>query len=181
VTDFLDTFLNDYFAEAEEHLAAIRRALLMLEHSVGQRRIDGGIVEELFRSFHSLKGIAGMVDHRETESLAHELESYLRALRDGEALLTTAGMDLLIKGAGTLEASIAARRANEAPRDTAAIVDEIQALIDRDGGDAAEPGADAARRRGNWRCIFTPSPSLIARGVNVDVIRARLREHGEIV
>jgi two-component system, chemotaxis family, sensor kinase CheA len=181
VTDFLDTFLDDYFAEVEEHLAAIRRALLMLEHSVGQRRIDGGILEELFRSFHSLKGIAGMVDHRETESLAHELESYLRALRDGEALLTTAGMDLLIKGAGTLEASIATRRANESPRDTSHIVDEIQALIDRDGGDAADPAAATSRRRGNWRCIFTPSPELIARGVNVDVVRARLREHGEIV
>ncbi len=114
MTDFLDNFLDDYFAEAEEHLAAIRRALLMLEHSVGQRRIDGGILEELFRSFHSLKGIAGMVDHRETEALAHELESYLRALREGDAALTTAGMDLLIKGAGALEASIAARRANEA-------------------------------------------------------------------
>ena len=45
MTDFLDNFLDDYFAEAEEHLAVIRRALLALEHSVGQRRIDGGVLE----------------------------------------------------------------------------------------------------------------------------------------
>ena len=180
MTDFLDSFLDDYFAEAEEHLAAIRRALLTLEQSVGQRRIDGGILEELFRSFHSLKGIAGMVDHRETEALAHELESYLRALREGDAILTATGMDLLIKGAGALEASIAARRANETARDTDPIVGEIQALIERDG--AAQPAATAASRgQGNWLCVFTPSPGLIARGVNVDVVRARLREHGEIV
>ena len=94
MTEFLDNFLDDYFAEAEEHLAVIRRALLTLEHSVGQRTIDGGVLEELFRSFHSLKGIAGMVDHRETEALAHELESYLRALREGDAVLTASGMDL---------------------------------------------------------------------------------------
>ena len=29
--------------------------------------------------------------------------------------------------------------------------------------------------------MFTPSPALIARGINVDVVRARLREHGEII
>ena len=180
MTDFLDSFLDDYFAEAEEHLAAIRRALLTLEQSVGQRRIDGGILEELFRSFHSLKGIAGMVDHRETEALAHELESYLRALREGDAILTATGMDLLIKGAGALEASIAARRANETARDTDPIVGEIQALIERDG--AAQPAATTeSRGQGNWLCVFTPSPGLIARGINVDVVRARLREHGEII
>ena len=180
MTDFLDNFLDDYFAEAEEHLAVIRRALLTLEHSVGQQRIDGGILEELFRSFHSLKGIAGMVDHRETEALAHELESYLRALREGDAILTTGGMDLLIKGAGALEASIAARRGKQPVRDTEAIVAEIQALIERDG--AAQPAATSeSRGHGNWVCVFTPSPALIARGINVDAVRARLREHGEIV
>ncbi|MBY0494201.1 MAG: chemotaxis protein CheA [Cyanobacteria bacterium] len=180
MTDFLDNFLDDYFAEAEEHLAVIRRALLTLEHSVGQRRIDGGVLEELFRSFHSLKGIAGMVDHRETEALAHELESYLRALREGDVILTTGGMDLLIKGAGALEASIAARRAKGPARDTGVVVEEIQSLITRDG--TSQPAAKPeSRGRGNWLCTFTPSPALIARGVNVDVVRSRLREIGEII
>lgn len=179
MSDFLDSFIDDYFAEAEEHLATIRRSLLMLERSVGQRTIDGGVLEELFRSFHSLKGLAGMVDHRETEALAHELEEYLRALRDGEAALTIGGMDLLIKGAGALEASIAARRAGDAIRDTAAMTTEIQALIARDG--AEPPPTPPSQSHGNWRCTFTPSPTLIARGVNVDAIRARLRECGDIV
>jgi two-component system chemotaxis sensor kinase CheA len=103
----------------------------------------------LFRSFHSLKGIAGMVDHRETEALAHELESYLRALREGDAILTATGMDLLIKGAGALEASIAARRANQTARDTDPIVGEIQALIEQDGPAQAAPSPEA-RGQGNW-------------------------------
>jgi two-component system chemotaxis sensor kinase CheA len=157
----------------------IRRALLTLEQSVGRPRIDAGVIEELFRSFHSLKGIAGMVDHRETESLAHELEEYLRALRDGDASLTHAGMDLLIKAAGALEASIAARRAKGAPGDTAAIVGELQQLLAREGNDPSEIATAAPLA--NWTCVFTPSPALIARGINVDAIRARLRDHGEIV
>jgi len=100
-------------------------------------------------------------------------------LRDGEATLTTGGMDLLIKGAGSLEASIAARRAGDPIRDTAAMTTEIQALIARDGDES--PAPTPARDGANWRCVFTPSPALIARGVNVDAIRARLRDCGDIV
>src|SRR5687767_9113109 len=97
--DFLDGFLDDYYAECDEHLTAIRRGLLNLEASVGQARPDSVVTEELFRSFHSIKGISGMVEHRESELLAHEMESYLRALREGEAQLTTHGVEVLIEGA----------------------------------------------------------------------------------
>lgn len=175
----LNTFLDDYFAEAEEHLAVIRRALLVLEHAVGRPRPDAANLEELFRSFHSLKGIAGMVDHRETEMLAHELEAVLRTIRDGEMALTGDGMDALIRGAGTLEASIAARRTNAPPIDTAPVAAQLRALaaVEARAADTAAAPTPAA----NWSCLFTPSPALIARGINVDVVRARLRKGGEIV
>lgn len=180
MSDQFHSFLDDYFAEAEEHLAVIRRALLVLEKSVGQPRHDATNLEELFRSFHSLKGIAGMVDHRESEQLAHELESYLRAIREGETVLTAAGMDALIKGAGSLERSIAARRASTAIVDTTDIALELRDLATGDPG-APHPGSLAGTMTANWSCIFTPSPELIARGINVDTVRARLREIGEIV
>src|SRR5687767_312913 len=180
MSDQLDSFLDDYFAEAEEHLAVIRRALLILEQSIGRPRPDAANLEELFRSFHSLKGIAGMVDHRETETLAHELESYLRAIREGDTAINSAGMDALIKGAGTLEASIAARRANGPPVDTAAIAAELRGFAAATPSDA-RTDAPFAPLAANCSCIFTPSPALIARGINVDVVRARLREIGEIV
>ena len=180
MSDNLDNFLDDYFAEAEEHLAVIRRALLVLEKSIGQPRHDAANLEELFRSFHSLKGIAGMVEHRETELLAHELESYLRAIREGETVLTAAGMDALIKGAGSLEASIAARRAGTPHVNTEAITRRLREFA---ADEAAESRLDGphAILTANWSCIFTPSPELIARGINVDAVRARLREIGEIV
>ena len=180
MSDQLNSFLDEYFAEADEHLSVIRRALLVLEQSIGQPRPDAANLEELFRSFHSLKGIAGMVDHRETETLAHELESYLRAIREGDAVVTAAGMDALIKGAGALEASIVARHTNAPRVDTAAVAVELRELAT---GSAADRRATAPLPlpAANWSCIFTPSPELISRGINVDVVRARLRELGEIV
>jgi two-component system, chemotaxis family, sensor kinase CheA len=180
MSDQLDSFLDDYFAEAEEHLAVIRRALLVLEKSIGQPRHDAANLEELFRSFHSLKGIAGMVEHRETELLAHELESYLRAIRVGDTVLTAAGMDTLIKGAGSLEASIAARRAARPAVDTTAIAAELRGFAG-DGAADSRAGDAAATVTANWSCIFTPSPELVARGINVDTVRARLRQIGDIV
>jgi two-component system chemotaxis sensor kinase CheA len=78
---FLAGFMDDYFVECEEHLATIRRLLLVLERGIGQAAVPPAVLEELFRSFHSIKGISGMVELREAEMLAHHMESYLRALR----------------------------------------------------------------------------------------------------
>jgi len=75
-------FMDDYFAECDEHLATIRRLLLDLEGSlVAARPLPASAIEDLFRSFHSIKGISGMVELREAEMLAHHMESYLRVLR----------------------------------------------------------------------------------------------------
>ena len=67
--------MDDYFAESEEHLTAVRRSLLMLESSIGGSEPPTAVVEELFRSFHSIKGISAMVELREAERLAHEMEA----------------------------------------------------------------------------------------------------------
>ena len=181
MTEFLDTFLDDYFAECDEHLTAVRRTLLALERSVGQPRPDRAVSEELFRAFHSLKGIAGMVEHREIELLAHEMETYLRAVREGEVRLTTAGVDTLIDGARLLEHAIAARRNHEPPMDVEPTVAELRLIAP--ANDVASGGAlpVAPVPGGSWECLFTPSPELLARGVNVDFVRARLRAAGEIV
>jgi two-component system, chemotaxis family, sensor kinase CheA len=105
---FAGAFMADYFAECDEHLTAIRRMLLDAE------RRDAGfpsaVIEELFRSFHSLKGLSGMVELREAELLAHHLESFLRELRGRERHVPAEAIATLIEGVHTLEHVIAARR-----------------------------------------------------------------------
>lgn len=176
MTDFLRDFLDDYFAECEEHLATVRRGLLALEGSVGKRRPDSAVTEELFRTFHSIKGIAGMVEHRESEELAHEMEAYLRAIREGDARLTTQGIEALIEGARSLEHAIAARRKGDTPLDIAPVVAGLRGVM----ADLTPPG-DAPAPPPSWECVFTPSTELVARGVNVDLVRRRLLETGDII
>ena len=177
--EFLAEFLDDFFAESDEHLTAVRRILLELKPQSGGAAMSASALEELFRSFHSLKGLAGMVHLRPAELLSHHLESYLRRLRDADSVLTDAGLDALIAGTELLERIIAARRLGKEPPAIGAITERLAALA----GTGAEnaPGAPAAGAGGDqWLARFAPSPELAARGVTVDRIRALLREHGEI-
>jgi two-component system chemotaxis sensor kinase CheA len=176
---FLAGFMDDYFAEFEEHLGTIRRLLLALEGSIG-RPADPAVLEELFRSFHSIKGISGMVELREAEMLAHHMESFLRVLRQRHVPVTTVGVDALIRGVAALERTIAARRANE----TMPSPDEAIAQVDAatsDAGPENTPAPEAEAAVPSWRLLFVPSPELLAQGINVDQIRTRLRAVGTIV
>ena len=103
-------FLDDYFAECDEHLTGVRRLLLALEGSIGRAEINRPVLDELFRHFHSIKGISGMVEVRQAEDLAHRLEDYLRVLRSGDAILSAEGLDALFEGTQLLEQVVAVRR-----------------------------------------------------------------------
>jgi two-component system chemotaxis sensor kinase CheA len=188
-SDFVASFMEDYFAEAEEHLTAVRRSLLVLEPAVGGDP-PAAVVEELFRSFHSLKGISAMVELREAEGLAHEMESCLGSIRDRQFVLSVAIFDALVEATDILDQVVAARRAGAAiPR-----VDQQIARLStarHAGASSAErasglpaaassPILDSGAPGSLWRVIFTPSPDLVARGIKVDTIRERLAEVGRI-
>jgi len=182
--------MDDYFAEAEEHLTAVRRGLLILESAVGGADLPPAIVEELFRSFHSLKGTSAMVELGEAERLAHEMESCLGAFRDRRVVLSAPAFEALVDGATMLERVIAARRERIAiPPVSQAIVRLAQACSDitatSEHARAASAGTDthgaAPDADGTlWAVTFTPSPELVARGVKVDAIRERLTGIGRI-
>ncbi|HVF88661.1 MAG TPA: chemotaxis protein CheA [Blastocatellia bacterium] len=198
---FFSEFIDDYFAESEEHLTILRRGLLALESFVNKPQIERALLDEIFRSFHSLKGISGMVGVREAEQLAHEMESYLRALRHDQATLSEEGMEGLMAGTKMLEQVISAKREQKPPPDIASVIAQIESTIPNDahaaprpsspGGEAsaaeaprASDEAPAAREEGSdsriWRFEFIPSTELSARGINVNTVRARLQELGEL-
>ena len=204
--EFFAQFLDDYFAECDEHLTLVRRHLLALEQEVGRPGVDASLLDELFRSFHTLKGISGMVGLGEAEQLAHHMESYLRALRQKGATLSGEGAEALIEGTTVLEQVIAAFRKKEsAPRidrtvaRLQAVVPETSTLPGRpEAAEAAEDGGAANAETGRnpsrppaaatrpeetrtWRFEFAPTPELSERGVNVNSVRARLLELGEVL
>jgi two-component system chemotaxis sensor kinase CheA len=82
--DFLDSLLQDYFAECDEYLLSIKKNLIALEDYLDKEVINEEIVNELFRSFHTIKGLSAMVGISQAEKLSHQLESYLKLLKTGK-------------------------------------------------------------------------------------------------
>jgi two-component system, chemotaxis family, sensor kinase CheA len=192
---FIAEFLEDYFSESEEHLTALRSDLLALEGFVNRTGINRPLLDGLFRSFHSLKGISGMVGVREAEQLAHHLESYLRILRQEQVILSQQGIDNLIAGTKLLEQVISAKREQSPAPDISAAVARLEALIEDPAppgppGSAAPEKQTGARANGHspstrpaeklWRFEFIPTPELAERGVNINLVRGYLQEAGEL-
>lgn len=97
--------------EAAEHIQAMNRVLLELEHNpAGDER--AALVEEIFREAHSLKGAAGAADFPEVERTAHKLENVFGAARTGKLTLTRDLCDVLYAGIDAVSAIVDAALAD---------------------------------------------------------------------
>ena len=175
--NFAEQFLDDYFAECDEHIAAVRRHLLALDHQVGEGRIDNALLDELFRSFHTIKGISGMVGFRDEEQLAHRIEDTLRAVRQGDLSLNVNSIDGLIESVASLDRRLAARRSKA----------QLPPLADRDAAANLTPAAASGDKATGEASLltfsieFTPTLALAEQGININSLRARMQEIGEIL
>lgn len=86
--DPLSKAAKDFLAEAEEILDQLSGDILTLGDSVGKEEYAPETVNSIFRSAHSLKGLAGMFGYGEIAELAHNLESLLDYLRLGKIELS---------------------------------------------------------------------------------------------
>src|SRR5262249_25079423 len=103
-------FIEDYYAESEEHLAAARRGLLVVENAATEAAASLTAIDDLLRSFHSLKGLSSMVGMMEIAQAAHLMEEYLREIRSLRSRPNPDGINALRSGVNSIEQVIAARR-----------------------------------------------------------------------
>ncbi len=180
--EFFDQFLDDYYAECDEHLISIRRSLVTLEDEVDAGTLDRTVLDNLFRSFHTLKGISGMVGLSAAEQLAHHLESYLRELREGTVLLSESGFEALSAGVSLLESVINARRNDQPIPAIDEAVERLQAVASESVASKIETTTEqSAVTATSWLVEFTPTAELAERGVNVNSVRSRLQELGQLI
>jgi two-component system chemotaxis sensor kinase CheA len=192
------SFLEDFYAESEEHVTAVRAALLKIDAAASAgKAVRQRLFQDLFRSFHSLKGLSGMVGFRSAELLAHEAESCLVRLRSGRAPLTPDVVTALVALTRTLEEVIRARHDGKEEPDVAPAIRAMSAghpegapggqapesdQIARLSEEERERAAAALERGANLlRFDFTPAQELSDRGINVNVARARLQQQGELI
>lgn len=89
----LNNYLEMFIEESKEHLQAINDELLKLETEPQ----NTAIVNEIFRSAHTLKGMAGSMGYEDLASLTHQMENVLDLLRNSNLKITSEIMDVIFK------------------------------------------------------------------------------------
>ncbi len=139
-----ESYLNAFIEETREHLQSLNEHLLALEQSAQ----DEQIISSIFRSAHTIKGMAATMGFEQMAHLTHELENGLDKVRHGEVQVTSEMMDVLFSSVDLLEAQLAG--IVESGTDQVVDVGEcVQRLIAVAGGavDNLQPAPEAANQR----------------------------------
>jgi two-component system chemotaxis sensor kinase CheA len=81
----VDDLTKEFIAESQEGLDRMERCLTELE----MRPNDTGLLGEIFRAVHTIKGTTGFLGFDRLEKLAHAGEHLLGSLRDGRLAVTS--------------------------------------------------------------------------------------------
>ena len=92
-------YLEMFLEESKEHLQACNEHLLELEKNPE----DLAIVNEVFRSAHTLKGMSATMGYDDIADLTHKMENVLDAIRNSKIRVSTEILDIVFKAVDDLE------------------------------------------------------------------------------
>lgn len=95
--------LAEFHAEASDHLLQIEASLLTLDSHPGNR----DALDQLFRSFHTLKGVSGFLHLAAMHSLTHEVEALLEQARSGNLILNPSIITAILDSRDAVQAMVA--------------------------------------------------------------------------
>lgn len=93
-------YLQDFIEEAKEHLENIELKLLELERDPKNK----DVINSIFRSLHTLKGLAGFVAQELIEVVAHKTENIISAIRKGEINSNKKSVDAILDSVEIIKA-----------------------------------------------------------------------------
>ena len=157
--------VHEFISEAAGHIEAAEAELLKLEKNPD----DAEAVNAVFRSFHTIKGVAGFMNLKQIGALAHASESLLDLARNGKLRLSGPYADIVLQAADQMRGLI--RSLDEAVRGNTPIPrspelpDLIQRLKAAANGQLAAPATAAVvtteRRQSNDRRHTDASESSV--------------------
>ena len=95
VTQYLEIFLD----ETKEHLQSLSDQFMILE----QEPDNMDTINEIFRSAHTLKGMAGTMGYKRMQTLTHDMENVFSEVRNNTIKVDGAMVDLLFQCLDALE------------------------------------------------------------------------------
>lgn len=118
-SQYLDVFLE----ESREHIQSLNNNLLSLEESPSKE-----IIDEIFRSAHTLKGMAGTMGFNQISKITHEMENLFQDIRSNKLEVTSDLIDLLLECVDIVEALVedVATDSQESDREIKSIIEKLR-------------------------------------------------------
>lgn len=98
----MNQYLDMFIEESKEHLQAINENLLILENDPANIQI----VNEIFRSAHTLKGMSATMGFEDMASLTHEAENVLDLIRNNKLTINSDIMDVIFQSVDLIEGMV---------------------------------------------------------------------------
>ncbi|MNO35853.1 Chemotaxis protein CheA [compost metagenome] len=141
----MNQYLSMFIDESNDHLQSLNESMMGLEANPE----DISIVQVIFRSAHTLKGMAATMGFEDLASLTHQMENVLDLVRNNKLRMQDFIFDTLFKSLDALESMVEdITGGGEGKADVSAIVASLQAIVRGEipaaAGAAAEVTATAA-------------------------------------
>ncbi len=159
-----------FVSETREHLVNLNRALLALEKTPG----DPALLDEVFRSMHTIKGMAASIGQDLVAELTHQAETLLDRMRKHQLPVASAQIDLMFEALDFLEAAVTAIGHDQSPgQKMSEQAGEIARRMEALASAGPQPEAAAASTSG---CDFTRINPLKLPGDSVYKVRVLLEQ-----
>lgn len=135
-SQYLDIFVD----ETKEHIQVLSDQIMVLEKEPD----NSDAIAEIFRSAHSLKGMAGTMGFKRMQRLTHDMENVFSAVREGKMKVNDSLVDTLFRGLDAIQEylDLIQETSDEGDNDNEAIINELNHFLNGGGGEA--PAAPAA-------------------------------------
>jgi two-component system chemotaxis sensor kinase CheA len=129
----LDRARDDFLSEAQDLIEALGKGVTRLDETAGAD--DPELLNEVFRSVHTLKGLSGLFGAGGLAALAHEVEALLDAVRLGRVPVERAAIDLLYESVDRFTQMLAAERAGASLPPATELAASLAALVQSGEGE----------------------------------------------
>jgi two-component system chemotaxis sensor kinase CheA len=140
----MDDLIGEFITETSESLAVLDLELVKLE----QNPNDQGILGNIFRLVHTIKGTCGFLGLPRLESVAHAGENVLGKIRDGEIIVTQDAITIVLEAIDRIKELITylAENGSEPEGEDGDLKKRLNAFADSNGnvGSGVAPAAAAA-------------------------------------
>lgn len=134
----MNQYMSMFLEEAKEHLQTLNSSLLDLENDPANL----SVLDEIFRSAHTIKGMSATMGFTVMAELTHEMENVLDLLRKGAFPADHEILDVLFRCVDTLEQLV--EHVSGGKAESGDIADLVKMLKAIAAGEKAAPAAVAA-------------------------------------